>query len=244
MKQTGTNSTNAQNIEKMFSRIARRYDLINHLGSMGLDFRWRRRAAMLTETYSDDKLIDFCCGTGDLTFAFAGKSCPPADILGCDFSEQMLEIAQKKTGHFAPKNQFSQTKFSWLKCDCTNIPVSDESFDIASCAFGLRNIPDLSQVLKEMYRVLKPGGRVCILEFSLPRETVFSRIYLFYFCHLLPRAAGFLSGQPQAYKHLSDSVCRWHNTVDLIKELKDTGFSKITATPLTMSVAVVFTAAK
>jgi demethylmenaquinone methyltransferase / 2-methoxy-6-polyprenyl-1,4-benzoquinol methylase len=227
-------------IEKMFSRIARCYDFINHFASAGLDFHWRKTAAGMIPTAGSDKLIDLCCGTGDLAFAFAAKSSPPAAILGCDFSQEMLDIFKKKTGKFIKKT----TTFSFLRCDCTSIPVPDSSFDIASCAFGLRNIPDLAGALKEMYRILKPGGQVCILEFSLPKRTLLRKIYLFYFCHVLPCAAGVLSGQPRAYKHLSDSVCRWHSNVDLVKELKDAGFSEIAAIPLTLSVSVVFTAQK
>jgi demethylmenaquinone methyltransferase/2-methoxy-6-polyprenyl-1,4-benzoquinol methylase len=240
MEQSKTFSTDASNIEKMFSRIARRYDLINHLASFGLDFGWRRTAARLTQTFASDRLIDLCCGTGDLAFAFAQKDNPPAEIVGCDFSRQMLDIFEKKSHKFALKS----TKFSFLRCDCTHNPLPDNDFDIATCAFGLRNIPDFSAAIKEMYRVLKPGGRVCILEFSLPNEGFFSKIYSFYFCHLLPWVAGILSGRPEAYKHLSDSVQRWHSTVDLKKELKDAGFLEIAATPLSMSVAVVFTAKK
>jgi demethylmenaquinone methyltransferase/2-methoxy-6-polyprenyl-1,4-benzoquinol methylase len=227
---------NSDDIESLFSGIAQRYDFINHFASMGRDFYWRKAAAKLTPTRIGDKLVDFCCGTGDLAFAFAKKDTPPTEIVGCDFSQEMLDIAKKKSP--------DQTKFSWLRCDCTKIPMPDASFDIASCAFGLRNIPDWQAALKEMYRLLRPGGRVCILEFSLPKTPVFRSIYLFYFCKLLPRAAGILSGRPGAYKHLSDSVCRWHSSVDLEKELKDAGFSGIVATPLTLSVAVVFTAQK
>ena len=240
MEQSDIPCKASADIEKMFSGISRWYDFINHFASAGLDFRWRKAAAGLISTGTRDRLIDLCCGTGDLAFAFARKDGPPATIVGCDFSQKMLEIFQRKTVRFEGKG----IKFSHLLCDCTNIPMADNSFDIASCAFGLRNIPDFPAALKEMYRLLRPGGQVCILEFSLPKETIFRRIYLFYFCHLLPWAAGLLSGQPQAYKHLSDSVCRWHNTIDLAKELKDIGFSKIIATPLTMSVAVVFTAKK
>jgi demethylmenaquinone methyltransferase/2-methoxy-6-polyprenyl-1,4-benzoquinol methylase len=225
-----------EDIEHLFSGIARRYDCINHLASAGRDFYWRTAAAKLIPTLDGDKLVDFCCGTGDLAFAFAEKDNPPTEIVGCDFSQEMLDIAKKKSP--------DQTKFSWLRCDCTAIPLPDGTFDIASCAFGLRNIPDWRAALKEMYRLLRPGGRVCILEFSLPKAPILRSIYLFYFCKLLPRAAGFFSGQPGAYKHLSDSVCRWHNTVDLVQELTNAGFSDITATPLTLSVAVVFTAKK
>jgi demethylmenaquinone methyltransferase/2-methoxy-6-polyprenyl-1,4-benzoquinol methylase len=226
----------SDDIESLFSGIARRYDRINHLASMGRDFYWRKTAVKLTPTRNSDKLVDFCCGTGDLAFAFAEKDNPPTEIVGCDFSQQMLDIAEKKS--------HGRTNFSWLRCDCTNIPLPDGTFDIASCAFGLRNIPDWQAALKEMYRLLRPGGRVCILEFSLPKNPVFRSIYLFYFCKLLPRAAGFLSGRPGAYRHLSDSVCRWHSAVNLVQELKNAGFSEVAATPLTLSVAVVFTAKK
>ena len=236
MKSINVHDKNSADIESLFSGIARRYDFINHFASMGRDFYWRKAAANLTPTKTGDKLVDFCCGTGDLAFAFAKKDNPPTEIVGCDFSQEMLDIAKKKSP--------DQTKFSWLRCDCTAIPLPDGTFDIASCAFGLRNIPDWQAALKEMYRLLRPDGRVCILEFSLPKAPILRSIYLFYFCKLLPRAAGFLSGRPGAYKHLSDSVCRWHNTVDLVRELKNAGFSDITATPLTLSVAVVFTAKK
>jgi demethylmenaquinone methyltransferase/2-methoxy-6-polyprenyl-1,4-benzoquinol methylase len=240
MEQPDISCKTAADIEKMFSGIAGRYDLINHLASFGLDVGWRRAAARLTPAKGGDKLIDLCCGTGALAFAFTEKASTPAEIVGCDFSQEMLNIFAKKARRFPGKS----TEFSSLKCDCTNIPVPDESFDIATCAFGLRNIPDYSGAIKEIYRILKRGGHVCILEFSLPKTTIFRRIYLFYFCHFLPRLAGILSGSPSAYKHLSDSVCRWDSNVDLKKELKNAGFSEIAVTPLTMSVAVVFRAKK
>jgi demethylmenaquinone methyltransferase / 2-methoxy-6-polyprenyl-1,4-benzoquinol methylase len=244
MKSINIHNKSAADIESLFSGIARRYDCINHIASMGHDFYWRKDAAKLTPTCRSDKLIDFCCGTGALAFAFAEKDNSPAEIVGCDFSQEMLDFAQKKVSRFVKKKQRQSTTFSWLRCDCTNILLPAESFDIASCAFGLRNIPDWKAAIKEMYRLLKPGGRVCILEFSLPKRPIFRRIYLFYFCHVLPRAAGLLSGRPGAYKHLSESVCRWQSSVDLVKELRSAGFSEIIASPLTISVAVVFTAKK
>ena len=229
MRSINIHNKTAADIESLFSGIARRYDLINHLASLGQDFYWRKAAAKLTPTHSGDKLIDFCCGTGALAFAFAEKDNPPAEIVGCDFSQEMLRLCSKKVSRFAKKKQCQPPKFSWLRCDCTNIPSPAESFDIASCAFGLRNIPDWEAALKEMYRLLKPGGQVCILEFSLPKRPIFRKIYLFYFCHVLPRAAGFLSGRLGAYRHLSDSVCRWQSSVDLAKALKSVGFSEIIA---------------
>jgi demethylmenaquinone methyltransferase/2-methoxy-6-polyprenyl-1,4-benzoquinol methylase len=234
------NLKTAAEIEKMFSAIARRYDSINHIASMGLDFRWRRAAASLVDSDSTSSIIDFCCGTGDMAFAFANKEHPPAQITGCDFSQEMLDIFLNKAANFKKNN----VRFSQLRCDCTKIPVAENSFDIASCAFGLRNIADFSAALKEMYRVLKPGGFACVLEFSLPKNIFLNRIYRFYFCQILPRAAGILSGRPSAYKHLSESVCQWHSTVDLEKEMRKRGFSEITATPLSFSIAMVFTAKK
>ena len=235
---------NESGIGAMFSQIARRYDLVNHLTSVGLDLYWRKRAAEYVKPLRNHSVIDVCCGTGAFAFAFAKSDHAPAAIVGVDISEKMLAQAKRKQVDLTAKSKLGSTDIKWVCGDCTKLCFDSKLFDIASCAFGLRNIPDFRAALKEMHRVLKSTGRVCILEFSLPKQWLLRRIYLLYFRHVMPWVGGLLSGEPGAYRHLSDSVCRWDSDIDLAAELKSAGFREINVLSLTFGIAKIYFASK
>jgi demethylmenaquinone methyltransferase/2-methoxy-6-polyprenyl-1,4-benzoquinol methylase len=223
----------------IFSEIASTYDRANTILSFGLHCIWRKSGARHTPLSPDAKILDICCGTGDMAFAFANHHCRPCEITGCDISPAMLEIAKHKQTQLNLK-----TAFNWVAADCRKLPFSADSFDVVSCAFGIRNVPDFRHAISEMLRVLKPGGRACILEFTLPKSVFLRRIYLVYFRQILPSAGGLISGHPAAYKHLSDSVCHWDNSIDLKSELEAAGFKNATTRNLTFGIAAVYSAFK
>jgi len=242
MMKTGGLDEKGRRLGTVFGGIARRYDLANHLLSCGVDIWWRRVAVGMTSPQPGDRLLDMCCGTGDFAFAFAGAGV--GRITGCDFSPEMIELAAIKEAGFKHQRKHAAVEMNWLVCDCTATGLEAESFDIVSCAFGVRNLADLPAGLKEMHRLLRPGGRVCILEFSLPKNTVIRAIYLPYFRWIMPVLGGLISGDYGAYRYLAGSVRRWDRDVDLGEGLCKAGFRGVVARPLTFGIATVHTAHK
>jgi demethylmenaquinone methyltransferase/2-methoxy-6-polyprenyl-1,4-benzoquinol methylase len=230
--------TKSEKVKNVFNSIAFRYDLANHLLSFGTDYRWRRIAVKMTNPAKDDHLLDMCCGTGDLSFSFAKAQTPK--ITGADFSPEMIELARQKQN----KRSFPQTEFNWTVADCTATGFDPESFDIISCAFGVRNLADLPKGLTEMHRLLTPAGRACILEFTLPKNPLVKFAYLLYFRYLLPLIGGLITGKLAAYKYLADSVQKWDSDIDLPTELKNAGFQQVTTKPLSFGIAAIYLAKK
>ena len=192
----------------------------------------------MTGPGAGDRLLDMCCGTGDFAFAFARAGV--GRITGCDFSPEMIELAGIKESKFKRRVKYADVDIEWQVCDCMATGLESESFDIVSCAFGVRNIADLSAGLKEMYRLLRRGGRVCVLEFSLPKNAVIRAVYLPYFRWILPVLGGLISGDYGAYRYLAESVRRWDRGVDLAAELHKAGFREIVVRPLTFGIATVY----
>lgn len=183
-------------IQLMFSRVARRYDRANHLLSLGVDIHWRRRAVAAAQVRPGDMALDVCAGTGDLSLLLAGAG---ARVTGADFCRPMLELANGKSrGRPGPR---------FVAADALRLPFRAGTFDLATSAFGLRNLADPEQGLREMARVLRPGGRIVVLEFCKPRVPVLGPIYRFYFRHVLPRLGSWISGDRHgAYRYLHKSV--------------------------------------
>ena len=179
----------------MFDRIARRYDLVNTVLSGGTDRSWRRQAARATGLAPSGSALDVACGSGKLTAELVKTSGPKGRVVGLDFSPQMLEIARR-----------DHPGIEFLEGDALELPFGDGSFDVSTIAFGLRNLADPVRGLREMQRVVKPGGRSVILEFVRPPKSLVGSAYRLYLRTLLPAIGGSLSGQPSAYRYLSDTV--------------------------------------
>jgi len=223
----------ASRVRRMFNAIAPRYELINTLFSMGRDAVWRRRAVQLVGTGPDDVVLDVACGTGDFARAFhdAGSKL----VVGCDFAHDMLTLAASR----------GQARLHWCEADALHLPFGDGSFTITSCAFGVRNFQDLGAGLAEMFRVLRPGGRIVILEFSRPRNRIIRALYELYSTRIMPVAASVVSGDRSgAYRYLPRSVVLFHDADQMCAELQQAGFTDVTARPLTFGVVAVYTAVR
>ncbi len=232
----------SEQVREVFDGIAGRYDLANHVLSAGVDFYWRRAAVGMTEPVKEDRVLDMCCGTGDFAFSFAQGGV--GHVVGCDFSCEMIELAKVKQQKFAAKQKACEAGFEWKVGDCTATDFADGSFDIVSCAFGVRNMADLSAGLSEMHRVLRSGGRACILEFTLPKNFLIRWVYLLYFRWVLPLVGGLISGKLSAYQYLSSSVRKWDRDVDLAGELKEAGFAEVLVRPMSFGIASVYVAVR
>ena len=180
-------------VQKTFSSIAGRYDLANHLLSGGLDFIWRRRVSRLVAASRPSRILDLATGSGDLAIALQ-KACPSAQVVGADFCLPMLEEARRKN---VPR---------LVQADGLALPFREETFDAVTVAFGLRNMASWETALDEMNRVLRPGGLLVVLDFSLPPRGPLREIYRAYLHHVLPRIAGWTTGHAEAYKYLGESI--------------------------------------
>ncbi len=200
----------------MFDRIAGVYDLMNRVMTAGLDRRWRRRAVELAELRAGESALDVCCGTGDLAFELARRVGPAGRVVGCNFSERMLELARAKeeelrlggggTGAGAETTgagAHAPVEFEWA--DALDLPYADASFDAVTVGFGVRNLSDLEAGLRELVRVLRPGGRLVILEITQPRRPPLSSFFSLWFDRVVP-LLGSLAGDPEAYRYLLESV--------------------------------------
>ena len=196
----------------MFDRIAGVYDVMNRVMTAGLDQRWRRRAVELAQVAPGSRAVDVATGTGDLAMALRDAG---AEVVGCDFSEEMLERARLK----AP-----EMRFEWA--DALTLPYEDDSFDAATVGFGARNFSDLGKGLAEMARVVRPGGRVVVLEITTPQKPPLSTFYSLWFDRLVP-ALGRLAGDPDAYSYLPNSVKRFPDPHALAGELAAAGLEDI-----------------
>jgi demethylmenaquinone methyltransferase/2-methoxy-6-polyprenyl-1,4-benzoquinol methylase len=189
----------AEQVNRMFDRVAARYDLLNQLMSAGLHHRWRERAADRAALSPGDSVLDVCCGTGDLTLELADRVAPGGSVVGCDFSEPMLDLAREK----AAERGVSGVRFEWA--DALNLPYDAGRFDAVTVGFGVRNFADRDRGLREMTRVLRPGGRLVVLEFTRPRRFPFSTFYSLWFDRIAP-LLGRISDDPEAYAYLAESV--------------------------------------
>ena len=218
-----------QHVQRMFSEIAPRYDLLNHLLSFNVDRSWRRRAlaALAWERSPSGTYVDLCAGTLDVSAALAAQPRFSGRIIGADFAEPMLRAGTTKiTGAVNP-----------VVADALDLPLRDESADGAIVAFGIRNVEDLDAGLAEALRVLKPGARFVILEFSTPPSPMIRTAYHAYFHHVLPAIGGAVSGHGSAYRYLPRSVAHFPSAPELAARLDAAGFARVTWEPLTFGVA-------
>lgn len=223
----------ARRVREMFSAIATSYDLNNRLHSMWRDQAWRRSAVRMCDVTSSDRVLDVACGTGDLSLAFAAAS--PERVIGLDFTHEMVQIALTKV----PDN--ADVPITFGDGDAMRLPMVDQTVDVVSIAFGIRNVAEPMRAVHEFYRVLRPGGRLMILEFSLPRNAILRGLYNFYFRHIMPRTATLISGDRSgAYKYLPKSVNTFIGREQLIDMMDQAGFKRIQAKPLTFGIAIAY----
>jgi len=242
-------------VQKMFAAIAPSYDLNNRLHSLWMDQHWRRKAVKLANLKPTDIVVDVACGTGDLAIKFADRlwkiresMAPSGRIIGVDFTFEMLPLAREKARSiFAwgiesyPRPTTLDRTVSWLSADALALPLSDSSADVLSIAFGIRNVSDPSAALKEFHRVLKPGGRLIILEFSLPTNRILRALYNFYFTKILPRTATWISrDKTGAYKYLPQSVNTFISRESMQEMMKNAGFTDVQAFPLTFGICICY----
>lgn len=219
-----------QFVRAMFSAISGRYDLANHLLSGGMDFFWRRRAGRIVQGWKPARILDLATGSGDLAVTLRA-ACPGALVVGADFCLPMLQVAQKKgVGNL-------------VTADGLALPFADASFDVVTVAFGLRNMASWKGGLEEMWRVLRPGGHVLILDFSVPPPPLVWA-YRPYLHHVLPRVAAFLTNEKAAYDYLGDSIEKFPCGPAMCALLEEAAFTQPVALPLSGGIVSLYTAAK
>ena len=226
-----TERESAARVRDMFSDIAPRYDLLNRLLSLRMDVKWRRRTAeKFRRIYrrTDARILDLCCGTGDLALALENErvrvirdpSAHRIPIVGCDFAHPMLKLAKKKA-------RAASCSAVFINADALNMPFADETFDLVATAFGFRNLADYEGGLREIARVLKPTGRIAILEFSEPKHGALARVFRFYFKRILPVVGRAISGNRTAYSYLPSSVSTFPSPRELTSLMTKTGFTDV-----------------
>jgi demethylmenaquinone methyltransferase/2-methoxy-6-polyprenyl-1,4-benzoquinol methylase len=207
-------------VRTMFDRIAGVYDLMNTAMTVGMHHRWRQRAADRAELGPGDAALDVCCGTGDLAIELAARVGPEGTVVGCDFSEPMLELARGKAGD----RELSQVRFEWA--DALELPYPDGAFDAVTVGFGARNLADLDAGLRELARVLRRGGRLVILEITQPRRPPLSTFYSLWFDRIVP-VLGTIAGDRGAYSYLPESVKRFPSPLGLAELMESAGLERI-----------------
>lgn len=225
-------------VERMFSSVAGRYDLLNHLLSFNVDRWWRRQTARRLKHVlerPDARVLDLCCGTGDLTLALQRGS--RAKVFGCDFSHPMLVRATEKARR-------RDAQAAYFEADALQLPVADATLDLVTAAFGFRNLANYRRGLAEMLRVLKPGGAAAILEFSHPSNRLLALLYGFYSRRVLPFLGGLISGSREAYRYLPESVERFPQPAALAAAMHAAGFREVSYEAMTGGVVVLHVAVK
>jgi demethylmenaquinone methyltransferase / 2-methoxy-6-polyprenyl-1,4-benzoquinol methylase len=223
----------------MFDAIAARYDLLNHVLSAGFDRGWRTRAIRSLGLSGLELLVDVCTGTADVALAAAGRPGGARRVLGVDFSGEMLRHGAAKV-----RAAGAEGRVFLARGDATRLPAATGSADAATVAFGIRNVERPHEALAEMFRVLRPGGRVAILEFSIPRARLVRALYLPYFRHVLPRIGRAVSGHGSAYTYLPASVGAFVPPGTMIGMLTACGFGDVRAVPLTFGIVTLYTGVK
>lgn len=219
-------------VRRTFSEIAPRYDLLNHLLSLNIDRGWRRKAIgeLQTERSPRGKYLDLCAGTLDVSQMLASSNGFQGSVLAADFAEPMLRAGVSKV---------SALKVSPVAADALKLPIASSSVSGAIVAFGIRNVADLDAGLREVHRVLEPGGRFVILEFSTPRSPLINSAYQLYFNHVLPTIGGVISGHRTAYKYLPKSVANFPVADELAQRMRSAGFSSVSWRSLTLGIAAI-----
>jgi demethylmenaquinone methyltransferase/2-methoxy-6-polyprenyl-1,4-benzoquinol methylase len=230
-------SKSSQQIAGMFDAIAKRYDLLNHLLSAGIDRRWRARAIESLGLTGRETVLDVCTGTADVAIAAIRGRPGARRVLGIDFAGEMLRVGATKLRASAVGD-----RVALARGDATRLPCRDGSVDALTVAFGIRNVHDPQQACNEMRRVLRPGGRVAILEFAIPRTPVVRQLYLWYFRTVLPLIGRLVSRHDAAYGYLPASVSAFAAPDEFVTILRHAGFAEAAAVPLTFGIVYLYTA--
>lgn len=231
-------SDKGEKIQQMFGAIAPRYDFLNRLLSFGIDRRWRKKAVRLLKYREGSRILDVATGTGDVALEIARSTPASVRITGADFCREMVELGEEKVASSPYAGRID------LKvAPCEDLPFANNTFDSITIAFGIRNVVDRKLGLAEMWRVLRPGGRMIILEFSTPKSRLFRQLYYFYFRRLLPIVGGLFS-RYNAYRYLPDSVLEFPSHEEFSKMISEAGFRNIHIHELTFGIASIYAGEK
>lgn len=227
-----------EGIRRLFDNIASEYDKLNHILSLNIDKGWRKKG--VREVADEDrplKVLDIACGTGDFTIAIAQKLMPGSEVIGIDISEGMMAVGREKIAKAGVRAVMSVA-------DCEDLPYEDGEFDRIAVGFGVRNFEHLELGLREMHRVLAPGGKLVILELSIPSNPVVRWCYKLYFLKILPAVGGFISGNRSAYEYLPASVLRFPAPDKFVAMMKDAGFATVEHTSMTFGICRMYVGRK
>ncbi|MCB9851045.1 MAG: bifunctional demethylmenaquinone methyltransferase/2-methoxy-6-polyprenyl-1,4-benzoquinol methylase UbiE [Phycisphaerales bacterium] len=225
----------ARRVRNMFDAIAPTYERINRIFSGGRDRAWRKRTVAAARVRPGDRILDIACGTGDLLRTFHDRAPQAERYVGVDFAHEMLQRAAAR----------SRNGEAWCEGDGLKLPFASQSFDVTSCAFGVRNYQDLDAGLREMHRVLRPGGRIAILEFTRPANPAIRVLHEFYSGKIMPAMATLMArDRSGAYRYLPRSVVSFLDAEELCGRLRAIGFSQVRAQPLTFGVVTIYTGTK
>ena len=227
-----------EGVRKLFDNIASDYDKLNHILSLNIDKGWRKKAVRnLVDTQEPLKVLDVACGTADFTIEIAQKVGKGSEVIGVDISEGMMAVGREKIKKAGVSAEL-------LVADCEDLPYPDNTFDRISVGFGVRNFEHLELGLSQMCRVLTPGGKLVILELSVPSNAFIRWCYKLYFLKILPAIGGLISGNRGAYEYLPASVLRFPGPEKFIPMLKSAGFAQVDHTPLTLGICRMYVAKK
>jgi len=226
------------NVHRMFDRISRRYDLLNHLLSFGLDFRWRKRVVVRLDRKPHQRILDLACGTGDLALAAAAQLDSSGRVIGVDKASQMLRLAASKVARRRTDS------VSLVLGDGMSLPFKDASFDAVMIAFGIRNMSDTSVCLAEMRRLLSLGGRAIVLEFSLPANRILRQLHRLYLRYIVPAVGRLVSGDPEAYRYLDQTIETYAQGEDFCRMMRRAGFVDVVSEPISFGIVAIYTGKK
>ena len=226
-----------QQVADMFDNISPKYDFLNHFLSLGIDIRWRKKGIKLLKEIQPKQILDIATGTGD--FAIESLKLNPDHVIGVDISEGMLNVGREKL-----KKRKLDDRITLTSGDSENLPFEDNKFDAIIVAFGVRNFENLEKGLSEMFRVLRPGGKVVVLEFSKPKSFPFKQLYNFYFKNILPTLGKTISKDNSAYTYLPESVKSFPDGKAFTSILDKLGFKQTVCKPLTLGISSIYTGIK
>lgn len=225
-----------QVIETLFNKISPQYDRVNRVLSLGIDQLWRKKAAQSLPNRVDLEVIDLASGTCDQLLAILRARSGLKRLVALDIAEEMLALGRKKVGAKVP--------VEWCVASAMEVPYKEGSFDAATISFGIRNVPDPLGCLKEMFRVVKVGGRASILEFSLPKSALLRTLHLSYLRYVVPTVGGWMTGQRASYRYLNETIESFPHGEAFCRLMRQAGFSEVIAQPLTGGIATLYTGVK